>query len=189
MAAKSVKVRWSNYSTETISTLYATSIANELENMSSDDYNRLAGSAVLIKDYLLKHSAPLVKPTRKNKKCGKVFIKLPEDVKKARSRGNITFNSRKLLNYPLEGDIHETYRASCKEYRKKLRIFLNQREADNAAESNEKLFWKLIKSQRSSSQTGAFVVNGELLTDENKIRDMWTDHFEALGSPSEIKTF
>ena len=143
---------------------------------------RLADSAVLLKDFLLKHSAPLVKPTRKNKKCGKVFIKLPEDV----------FNSWKLLNYPLEG---ETYRASREEYRKKLRIFLNQCEADkitklcNAAESNEKLFWKLIKSQRSSSQMSAFVVNGELLlTDKNKIRDMWADHFEALGSPSEIET-
>ena len=68
MAANSVKVRWSNYSIETISTLYATSIAHELENMSPDDYNRLADSAVLIKDFLLKHSAPLVKPTRKNKK-------------------------------------------------------------------------------------------------------------------------
>ena len=194
MAAKSVKVRWSNYSTETISTLYATSVANEFENMSPDDYNRLADSAVLIKDFLLKHSAPLVKPTRKNKKCGKV-IKLPEDVKKARSRGNIAFNSWKLLNYPLEGDIHETYRASRKEYRKKLRIFLNQCEADkitklcNAAESNGKLFWKLMKRQRSSSQMSAFVVNGELLTDKNKIRDMWADHFEALVSPSEIETF
>ena len=78
---------------------------------------------------------------------------------------------------------------------KKLRIFLNQCEADkitklcNAAESNEKLFWKLIKSQRSSSQMSAFVMNGELLTDKNKIRDMWADHFEALGSPSEIETF
>ena len=78
---------------------------------------------------------------------------------------------------------------------KKLGIFLNQCEADqitklcNAAESNEKLFWKLIKSQRSSSQMSAFVVNGELLTDKNKIRDMWADHFEALGSPSEIETF
>ena len=76
-----------------------------------------------------------------------------------------------------------------------MRIFLNQCEADkitklcNAAESNEKLFWKLIKSQRSSSQMSAFVVNGELLTDKNKIRDMWADHFEALGSPSEIETF
>ena len=35
----------------------------------------------------------------------------------------------------------------------------------------------------------AFVVNGKLLTDKNKIRDMWADHFEALGSPSEIETF
>ena len=136
-----------------------------------------------------------MKPTRKNKKCGKVFIKLPEDVKKARSRGNVSFNSWKLLNYSLEGDIHETYSASRKEYRQKLRIFLNQCEADkitklcNAAESNEKLFWKLIKSQRSSSQMSAFVVNGELLTDKNKIRDMWADHFEALCSPSEIGTF
>ena len=56
MAAKTDKVRWSNYSIETISTLYATSIANELENMSLDDYNHLADSAVLIKDILLKHS-------------------------------------------------------------------------------------------------------------------------------------
>ena len=31
-------------------------------------------------------------------------------------------------------------------------------------------------------------MNGELLTDKNKIRDMWADHFEALGSPSEIET-
>ena len=125
----------------------------------------------------------------------KVFIKLPKDVKKAQSRGNVAFNSWKVLNYPLEGDIHETYCVSRKEYRQKLRIFLNQCEADkitklcNAAESNEKLFWKLIKSQRSSSQMSAFVVNGELLTDKNKIRDMWADHFEALGSPSEIETF
>ena len=51
MAAKTDKVRWSNYSTETISTLYATSIANELENMSPDDYKRLADSAVLIKTF------------------------------------------------------------------------------------------------------------------------------------------
>ena len=70
MAAKTDEVRWSNYSIETISTLCSTSITNELENMSPDDYNSLADSAVLIKDFLLKHSAPLVNPTRKDKKCG-----------------------------------------------------------------------------------------------------------------------
>ena len=35
----------------------------------------------------------------------------------------------------------------------------------------------------------AFVVNGELLTEKSKICDMWADHFEALGSPSETETF
>ena len=29
----------------------------------------------------------------------------------------------------------------------------------------------------------AFVVEGKLLTDENDIRNMWIDHFEALGTP------
>ena len=64
------------------SAIYTTSVANELENVSPDNYNSLADSSVLIKGFLLKHSAPLMKPTRKNKKCGKVFIKLPEDIKK-----------------------------------------------------------------------------------------------------------
>ena len=59
----------------------------------------------------------------------------------------------------------------------------------HAAESNEKLFWKLVKSQRSSSQMSAFLVNGDLLTDKKAIRAMWADHFEALGTPSEIATF
>ena len=129
MAAKTDKVRWSNDSIETISTLHATLIATELENYNNyynnDDYNNLADPAVLIEDFLLKHSAPLVKPTRKNKKCGKVFIKLPVDVKKARPRDNVAFNSWKLLNYPpLESDIHETYRASRKaEYRQNCAFY------------------------------------------------------------------
>ena len=59
----------------------------------------------------------------------------------------------------------------------------------HAAESNEKLFWKLVKSQRSSSQMSAFLVNGDLLADKKAIRAMWADHFEALGTPSEIATF
>ena len=53
-----------------------------------------------------------------------------------------------------------------------------------AAETDEKLFWKLVKGQRSSSQMSAFLVNGALITEENDIRDMWADHFEALGIPT-----
>ena len=110
-------------------------------------------------------------------------------------QGKDAFDSWKQLNFPLEGDAHETYRATRKEYRQKLRSFLDQTEADrirklcHPAESNEKLFWKLVKSQRSSSQMSAFLVNGDLLTDKKAIRAMWADHFEALGTPSEIATF
>ena len=35
----------------------------------------------------------------------------------------------------------------------------------------------------------AFIVNGNLLTDRNVIHDMWADHFEALGTPSENQYF
>ena len=103
MATKTDKVRWSNYSIETISTLHFNRKRIGKYEPGRLQYNSLADSAVLIKDFFLKHSAPLVQPTRKNKKCGKVFIK--------------------LLNYPLEGDIRETYRASRKEYWQKLAFF------------------------------------------------------------------
>ena len=81
-----------------------------------------------------------------------------------RSQGKVAFKSWKLLNYRFKGDINETH----KEYQQKLHIFLNQCEADkiaklcNAADSNEKLFWKLFQSRRSSSQMSAFPVRGKL---------------------------
>ena len=51
-----------------------------------------------------------------------------------------------------------------------------------AAETDEELFWKFLKGQRSSSQMSAFLVNGAFVTEENDIRDMWADHFEVLGT-------
>ena len=145
---------------------------------------------------MLKHSAPLVTPVHNNKISKKVFFRLPDDVKRARLQGKDAYDSwKQQLNFPLEGDVHETYRATRKEYRQKLRSFLDQTEADrirklcHAAESNEKLFWKLVKSQRSSSQMCAFLVNGDVLTDKKAIRAMWANHFEALGTPPEIATF
>ena len=35
----------------------------------------------------------------------------------------------------------------------------------------------------------AFLMNGNLLTDRNFNRDMWADHFDALGTPSENEHF
>ena len=54
----------------------------------------------------------------------------------------------------------------------------------DAAESNEKLFWKLLKGQRSTTQMSAFLTDEKLITDKSDIRDMWADHFEDLGKPN-----
>ena len=35
----------------------------------------------------------------------------------------------------------------------------------------------------------AFLVNGKLITDKNKISEMWADHFEALETPSDCVAF
>ena len=53
----------------------------------------------------------------------------------------------------------------------------------SAAEYDEKSFWNLIKSQGSSSQMSAFLVDRKLIADKNDICDMWADHFEELGTP------
>ena len=104
----------------------------------------------------------------------------------ARAEGISAFNSWKQSGLPTD-DTHVTYLAKRREYRQKLRKFLNQSETDrikdlcNAANSNENLFCKLIKGQRSSSQMSAFLVGGKLITDKNSIHNMWADHFEFLG--------
>ena len=72
-------------------------------------------------------------------------------------------------------------------------ISLNNLENDkvtklcNAAESDEKLFWNLLKGQPSSSQMSAFLVEDKLITDRNLIREMWVNHFEALGTPRTVR--
>ena len=58
-----------------------------------------------------------------------------------------------------------------------------------AAETDEKLFWKLLKGQRSSSQVSAFLVNGAFITEEHDNRDMLADHFEASGTPTASLNF
>ena len=58
-----------------------------------------------------------------------------------------------------------------------------------AAETDEKLFWKLFKGQRPSSQMSTFLVNWAFVTEEHDIRDMWADHFEALGTTTASLNF
>ena len=112
----------------------------------------------------------------------------------ARAEGKSAFNSWKQSCF-LTDDTHVTYLAKHREHRQKLREFLNQSETDrirdlcNAAKSNDNLFWKLIKGQRSSSQMSAVLVGGKLIIDKNSIRNIWVDHFEFLGKPSSNANF
>ena len=84
----------------------------------------------------------------------------------------------------------DNYRSKRKDYRLALHNFLNHLEGDSvkklcaAAETDEKLFWKLLKGQRSSSRMSAFLVNEAFITEENDIPDMWADHFEVLDTPT-----
>ena len=116
-------------------------------------------------------------------------------LKAARSVCKTAFDSWKKHNFPSGGVTHDTYRCTRKEYRLLLRNLLNNLESDkvkklcNAAESNEKFSWKLLKGQRSTSQMSAFLVENKFITDKNLIREMWADHFEALGTPSVNENF
>ena len=131
-----------------------------------------------------------LKPCKKNNKRA-TYIKLPADVKIARSQCKAAFDSWKDNEYPGDNVIHNVYRSKRKDYRSRLRCCLNQVETDkikklcNAASADEKLFWKLLKGQRSSSEMSYFLVDGKFITGKKQIREMWAGHFEELGTPFE----
>ena len=131
-----------------------------------------------------------LKPCNKKNKHA-IYVKLPAEVKIARSQCKAAFDSWKENKYPGDNEIHNVYRSKRKDYRSRLRYFLNQVETDKikklcyAESTYEKLFWKLLKCQRSSSQMSSFLVDGKFITDKKQIREMWAGHFEELGTPSE----
>ena len=87
---------------------------------------------------------------------------LPYDVKEALASCKDAFETWKQVDFSAESDEHDAY----KDYHLSMRSFLNQLDSDrvtklcSAADSDEKLFWKLLKGQKSSSQMSAFLVNG-----------------------------
>ena len=119
----------------------------------------------------------------------------PVDVKSARKQCKETIESWKKDGFPTNGDLHNKYCTKRREYRQSLHTFLNRIESEKinrvcvASETDEKLFWKLINGQRSTSQMNANLVDGNLLTDKNKMHEMWADHFESLGPPSNSSNY
>ena len=133
------------------------------------------------------HLLPLVLLALKKRKHG-IYAKLPVNVKESRSLCISAFESWKQVDFVRGCTEHVLYVAKRKDYRSTLRAFLSQLECDrvkklcSAVEFDEKSFWKLMKSQRSSTQMSAFLVNGKMITDKYDILDMWADHFEELGT-------
>ena len=93
---------------------------NQLENVNIADYLDSNDSAETITNLLLQNSVSLAKKNCKTNKKNKSFVRLPEEDKVARYHGKVAFDDWKQLNFPLEGDAHDIYRAKRKDYRSKL---------------------------------------------------------------------
>ena len=165
------RIHWSNFAQEEITMMYASPLISGLENRNSDVEN--------VCENYVKSITELI----------------PANVKSARKQCKAAFDSWKNNDFNTTSEIHDDYRSKRKEYRSLLRDFFNQLEVQKigrlctAAETDEKLFWKLLKGQRNSSQMHAFLVEGKFLSDVDEICDMWANHFEALGTPSASSRF
>ena len=109
----------------------------------------------------------------------------------AKANHSAAFEAWKSSDFVNTCEIFYNYKSTQAAYRSELRNFLNEKEREkikhlcDASETNEKLFWKLVKSQRSSSQMNAFLVDGKMITEKTDILNMWADHFKTLGKPSD----
>ena len=88
------------------------------------------------------------------------------------------FDSWKQYQFADNSIVHDNYQSKLKDYHLALHKFLNQLEIGRvrklcvAAKPDEKMFWRLLKGQRSSSKMGPLLVNGCLITEEIDIYDM-----------------
>ena len=105
-----------------------TPLLHDLENGDIDVSD--SGKATdKISKLITHHSASLADPgvvTAKRKNKRNVYVRLPEDVKTARSHCKVAFESWKNNNYSDGNGINENYRLTRREYRFKLRNFLSQ---------------------------------------------------------------
>ena len=184
------EVHWTKFTKDDINENYTAPLLTNLLNIDLDLLNGTENDVNTISNLILTNSKSLAAPVYHKKNKKKNYVSLPVDVKSARKRCKATFEFWENNGFPTTGDLHNEYRTKRREYRRALRTFLNQIESEKikrlcvASETDEKLFWKLIKGQRFTSQMSAFLVDGNLLTDKRKISEMWADHFESLGTPS-----
>ena len=116
---KKSKIFWSKFSLVDINTKYVTSLLYDLEKGDIDptDTERAVEK---ISKLLIDCSALLVVPhlkTVKKKNKRNVYVRLPDDVKAARSHCKIAFESWKEKDYPDGNETCGNYRSKRREYR------------------------------------------------------------------------
>ena len=159
------KVHWSKFSQVAINTNYVDPLLFDLSALVWPETSDLNELVEFINDLLLTNSLPLAasRSSRRKKLKFGVYASLPYDVKEARASCKDAFETWKQVDFSAESDEHDAYKAKRKDYRLSMRSFLNQLESDrvtklcSAADSDEKLFWKLLKGQKSSSQIVRFL--------------------------------
>ena len=157
-------VYWSRFSQEEINEKFVAPLLTSLASVNHGDVNYVSRSTDKITKLILDSSVSLVTLRVNRRPHGKqaIYAKLPDDVKAARFCSKNAFDLWKHDEFSSSGANHDNYRSKRRDYQKLLHKFSNKLERDKikklcvATESNEKLFWKLLKGQRSTTQMNAF---------------------------------
>ena len=156
------KVHWTKFTRDEINENYTSPLLTNLLNINLDLLNGTENDVNTISNLILTNSKSLAASVYHKKNKEKTYVSLPVDVKSARKQCKATFEFWKNNGFPTTGDLHNEYHTKRREYRRSLHTFLNQIESEKikrlrvASEADEKLFWKLVKGQRFTSQMSAF---------------------------------
>ena len=157
------------FSLEEINGKFVAPLLTSLAIVDLDDLNDVSRSTDKITKLIVDCSLPFVTPRVNRRRHGKraIYAKLLDDVKAARFCSKNAFDSWKRDEFSDSGAALDNYRSKRRVCQKLLRKFLNKLETEKikklcvAAESNEKLFWKLLKGQRSTTQVNASLIDGK----------------------------
>ena len=122
-SGKRPKIQWSKFSSEKIHEKYVIPLLSDLSEVDMCDLMVSKTAADKLSQMLIDNSLSLVSSVPSTRK--KIsYVKLPDDVKAARSMRKTAFGSWKNHDFPSVRDIHDTYRCLHKEYRLLMRNFL-----------------------------------------------------------------
>ena len=126
----------------------------------------------------------------KNTSHSKRHFQLTEDIQAIKNDLNTLHGQWKATGFNKQSHGFIDFTLKRNEYRSGLRQFILCKENNKikslceASEVNEKLFWKMLKSNKAKCKATCFLVNSEYINSEPDVLDMWANHFESLGQPT-----